>query len=160
MKKIISCILICLVCCATICLTGCSNDFAKQEYNDNQKIVQNSERYSSVKSEFKSIDGGYSFTVSKFAGRQNLLKQSRKDSVELEVKFELSISAGYVKVVFIDSNDNLTVLVECTQDGSTEQSGTATVTLTNGQNRFKLVGYDCKDIDLKLYLNGNWDTAK
>lgn len=153
MKKVVSSILILLVCCSAICLTGCSNDFAKQEYNDNKKIVQNSWRYSSVKSVFKTIDGGYSFTAWKFDGRQNLLKITRKRNEEMEVRYDLSISSGYVKVVCIDSDDNLTVLVECTQDDSTEQSGAKTVALTSGLNIFKIVGYDCKDVSLKLYFD-------
>ena len=31
--------------CVTIGLTGCGNEFAKQEYNDAEKIVQIDDRY-------------------------------------------------------------------------------------------------------------------
>lgn len=150
MKKIFTSILVCLIMIAIIGLTGCSNDFAKQEYDSTEKIVQTSDRCSESKSAFKSIDGGYSLTVSKFDGRQTLWKKTLKDNTAMEIRLDLSISAGYAKVVFIDSDNNVDVLIECTQDTLTEQSATKTVSLTNGLNRIKIVGYDCEGLDLKM----------
>ena len=102
---------------------------------------------------FNPIDGGYSLTVSKFNGRQTLWSKTLEKSAEIEIQFDFSISSGSAKVVYIDCNNNVTVLIECSQNISNEQTATKTVSLTSGLNRLKIVGYDCKDIDLKILFD-------
>ena len=153
MKKIVIIVLIYLIICVTIGLTGCGNNFAKQEYNDAEKIVQIDDRYAKDNSVFNPIDGGYSLTVSKFNGRQTLWNKTLEKSSEIEMQLDLGISSGSAKVVYIDCNNNVTVLIECSQNGSNEQTATKTVSLTSGSNRLKIVGYDCKDIDLKILFD-------
>ena len=153
MKKIVIIVLICLIICVTIGLTGCGNNFAKQEYNDAEKIVQIDDRYAKDNSVFNPIDGGYSLTVSKFNGRQTLWNKTLEKSSEIEMQLDLGISSGSAKVVYIDCNNNVTVLIECSQNGSNEQKEKKTVSLTSGSNRLKIVGYDCKDIDLKILFD-------
>ena len=150
MKKVFTSILICLIMCVTICLTGCGNEFAKQEYNDVEKIVQIEDRYAKENSVFNPVDGGYSLTASKFDGRQTLWKKTIEKNAEIEIQLDLTISSGNAKVVYIDSDNNLTVLIECSQNNSDEQTAIKTVSFTSGLNRFKIVGYDCKDVDLKI----------
>ena len=65
----------------------------------------------------------------------------------------MNITSGNAKVVFIDSNNDITVLIERLQNDSNEQTATKTVSLTNGLNRLKIVGYDCENIDLKLFFD-------
>ena len=153
MKKIVIIVLICLIICVTIGLTGCGNNFAKQEYNDAEKIVQIDDRYAKDNSVFNPIDGGYSLTVSKFNGRQTLWNKTLEKSTEIEIQIDLSISSGIAKVVYIDCDNNITVLIECSQNDADEHITTKTVSLTSGSNRLKIVGYDCKDIDLKILFD-------
>ena len=153
MKKNIIIVLICLIVCVTIGLTGCGNEFAKQEYNDAEKIAQIEDRYAKDNSFSNHIDGGYTLTVSKFNGRQTLWNKTLEKSSEIEMQLDLGISSGSAKVVYIDCNNNVTVLIECSQNGSNEQTATKTVSLTSGLNRLKIVGYDCKDIDLKILFD-------
>lgn len=153
MKKIFIIVLICSIVCLAIGLTGCGNEFAKQEYNDTEKIAQIEDSYAKDNSVFNPIDGGYSLTVSKFNGRQTLWSKTLEKSAEIEIQFDFSISSGSAKVVYIDCNNNVTVLIECSQNISNEQTATKTVSLTSGLNRLKIVGYDCKDIDLKILFD-------
>ncbi len=153
MKKIFIIVLICSIVCLAIGLTGCGNEFAKQEYNDTEKIAQIEDSYAKDNSVFNPIDGGYSLTVSKFSGRQTLWSKTLEKSAEIEIQFDFSISSGSAKVVYIDCNNNVTVLIECSQNISNEQTATKTVSLTIGLNRLKIVGYDCKDIDLKILFD-------
>ncbi len=150
MKKIIKSVLICSIMCVAIGLMGCGNDFAIREYNDIEKIVQIEDRYAKENSVFNPIDGGYSLMVSKFDGRETLWKKTLEKNAETEIQLDLSISSGNAKVVYIDCNNNATVLIECSQNISNEQTAAKTVSLTSGLNRLKIVGYDCKDIDLKI----------
>lgn len=133
-------------------ITGCSTEFAKEEYNDAEKIVQTGDHSVESNSSFKSVNGSYSYTASKFNGRQTLWKKSLNKSVDVEIQYELSISSGYAKIVYIDCDNNIIVLVECSQDDSTKQSGTKTISFTSGQNQLKIVGYDCENLSLKLYF--------
>ena len=153
MKKIITSVLICSLLCVAIVLMGCGNGFAKQEYNDVEIIIQIEDRYAKENSVFNSIDGGYSLTVSKFDGRQTLWKKTLEENAEIEIQIDLNISSGNAKVVYIDSNNNITVLMECSQNNPNEQTVTKTISLTNGLNRLKIVGYDCKGIDLKILFD-------
>ena len=66
------------------------------------------------------------------------------------INVSLSLSKGQVKIVHIDKDGNVTTVIECTPDTSTDGFVTETVSLKNGKNRFKIVGYDCEDIDLKI----------
>ena len=133
-------------------ITGCSTEFAKEEYDDADKIVQTGDHTVESNLTFKSVNSSHSFTASKFNGRKTLWKKSLSKNVDAEVQFELSISSGYAKIVYIDSDNNITVLAECTQDDSTKQSGSKIVSFTSGQNRIKIVAYDCKDLSLKLFF--------
>ncbi|MDE7168307.1 MAG: hypothetical protein K2O28_05610 [Clostridia bacterium] len=81
------------------------------------------------------------------------MKITLEEDVDVEMQLDLKISSGTVKVVFIDCDNNITDLIECSQDSSNEQTATKTVSFTSGINRVKLVGYDCKGIDLKIIFD-------
>ena len=153
MKRAFTSILFSLILCVTISFTGCGNKFAKQEYNDDEKIVQIADRYAKSNSVFKPIEGGYSLTVSRFDGRETLWEKKLEENAEIEIQIDLNITSGNAKVVFIDSNNDITVLIEHLQNNSNELTTTKIVSLTNGLNRLKIVGYDCENIDLKLFFD-------
>ena len=153
MKRAFTSILFSLILCVTIGFTGCGNDFAKQDYNDDEKIVQIADRYAKSNSVFNPIEGGYSLNALRFDGRETLWEKTLEDSAEIELQIDLNIKSGNAKVVFIDSNNDITVLIERLQNNSNELTTTKIVSLTNGLNRLKIVGYDCKVIDLKILFD-------
>ncbi len=150
MKRAFTSILFSLILCVTISFTGCGNEFAKQEYNDDEKIVQIADRYAKSNSVFNPIEGGYSLTASQFDGRETLWEKTLEENAEIEIQIDLNITSGNAKVVFIDSNNDITVLIEHLQNNSNELTTIKIVSLTYGLNRLKIVGYDCENIDLKL----------
>lgn len=152
MKKkfvLLFCALFCFLC---LFMTACSNEFAAEEYDDNNKISQN-DRYAKEMSVFNTEDGGYSFTASKFSGRETLWTKSLKADRDLEINFKFGLSNGKAKVVHVDSEGNVTTLIECTPDTSTDGFVTKTISLSSGRNRLKIVGYDCEDIDLTMLFD-------
>ena len=152
MKRAFTSIFFGLIFCLTISFTGCGNEFAKQQYNDDEKIVQIADRYAKSNSVFNPIEGGYSLNALRFDGRETLWEKTLEDSAEIELQIDLNIKSGNAKVVFIDSNNDITVLIERLQNNSNELTTTKIVSLTNGLNRLKIVGYDCENIDLKLFF--------
>lgn len=137
----------CLVC---LFLTACSNGFARWEYDAVEKISQMEDHYAKENSVFNPIERGYSLTVSKFDGRQTLWTGIAEDDQDIEIDFSFSLTKGQAKVVHIDSEGNVTTVIECSPETSTDGFVTKTVSLKCGQNRLKIVGYACEDIELVL----------
>ncbi len=154
MKKIG--LLLCLVLC--LGFAGCgnvssglfSNAFAKSEYNSDEKIAEEADRYAKHNSVFNPIEGGYSLEVQEFDGRQTLWSDNQDEESVCEMDFSFSLSAGQAKVVHIDKDGNVTTVIECTPETITDGFVTKAVALKTGKNRLKIVGYDCKNLDLKV----------
>lgn len=130
-------------------MTACSNEFAEQEYDVDEKISQG-DRYAKEMSVFNTIDGGYSLTVSKFDGRETLWTKTLEKDQDLEINIDFSLSNGRAKIVYVDDKGNVTTLAECTPDNLTNVYITKNISLKAGQNELKIVGYDCEDVDLKM----------
>lgn len=146
MKK--SGILLIIVLC--LFMAGCSNKFAEDEYDSVKKIIENEDRYAKEGSVFNPIDGGYSLVVSKFDGRQTLWTDTLEEGQNVEIEFSFVLTEGQAKIVHIDADGNVTTLIECTPETITDGYVTKTVSMTSGQNRLKIVGFDCENIDLKM----------
>lgn len=145
MKKIFIMLGICLC----LFLTGCSNEFAKNEYDSVEKIAQTQDRYAKENSVFNQFDGGCSLNAAKFDGRQTLWSVYLNESKNIDITFDLSLSSGKAKIIHIDTEGNVTTIIENSPE-ALNQHITKTVSLSNGHNRLKIVGYDCKDIDLEM----------
>ena len=50
----------------------------------------------------------------------------------------------------VDADGNVTTLVEC--DVETSAAVIKTISLKQGRNDIKFVGYDCEKLDLKMYF--------
>jgi len=149
MKK--SGILLIMMLC--IFVTGCSNKFAENEYNSVEKIAEIEDRYAKESSTFNQIDGGYSLTVSKFDGRQTLWTDVLENSQSVEIEFSFKLTKGQAKIVHIDAEGNVITLIECTPETSTDGYVTETVSMTSGENRLKIVGFGCENIDLEILFS-------
>lgn len=149
MKK--SCMLLIIV--LFMFMTGCSNKFAENEYDSMEKIIENEDRYAKEDSIFNPIDGGCSLTVSKFDGRQTLWKDTLENSQSVKIEFSFELTKGQAKIVHIDTEGNVTTLIECTPETSTDGYVTKTVSMTSGENRLKIVGFDCENIDLEMLFS-------
>ena len=144
-----------ILCMVVLCffLTGCNNAFAENEYDSDKKIAESEDRYAKEGSVFNPIEGGYSLTVSKYDGRQTLWKDTLEEAQDVEVEITFTLTGGQGKVVHIDGEDKVTTLLEGTADTLTGEKVTKTVSMTKGQNRLKIVGYDCEDVELKVLFS-------
>ena len=133
-----------------ICLIACSNTFAKEEYDSLEKLASQGDRYSKEGSVFNPVEGGYSFTVSKFDGRQTLHTWNLAEDKELIMEIICSLTDGTGKLVHVDADGNVTMLVECNEE--TSAAVIKKISLKQGRNDIKFVGYDCEKLDLKMYF--------
>ena len=136
-----------------LCFVGCNNEFAETEYENAEKIADSGDRYSKEMSVFNHVNGEYTLTVSKFNGRETLWTKSYKEECEVTLEVSLALSEGKAKLVHIAADDNVTTLVECTPETCSEESATVPVAMQKGENRLKIVGYDCKDLELKMVFD-------
>lgn len=155
MKKI-KIVLLSLLC---LLLTSCGNEFAKREYDSDEKISQMADHYAKEISVRKSIDGGFSFTASKFDGRETLWEERIEENQDMEIDVSFCISKGRAKIVSIDDEGHVATVIECTPETSTDEFVTKTVSLKGGKNRLKIVGYDCEDVDLKMLFTEGKDNV-
>lgn len=146
MKKIL--FLICTIFCFSF--FGCSNTYAKEEYDSLEKLTSQGDRYSKEGSVFNPIEGGYSFTVSKFDGRQTLFTWHLAEDVELTMEILCSLTDGTGKLVHVDAEGNVTTLVECNKE--TSAAVIKNISLKQGRNDIKFAGYDCDNVDVKMYF--------
>ena len=149
-KKMFKKLRIVFVSLVAFCLIACSNTYAKEEYDSLDKLASQGDRYSKEGSVFNPIDGGYSFTVSKFDGRQTLHTWNIPEDKELSMEIICSLTDGTGKLVHVDADGNVTTLVECSKD--TSAAVIKTISLKQGRNDIKFVGYDCEKLDLKMYF--------
>ena len=112
MKKIIVVLLL------AFCLIGCSNTYAKEEYDSLEKLASQGDRYSKKGSVFNPVEGGYSFTVSKFDGRQTLHTWNLSEDKELSMEIICYLNDGTGKLIHVDADGNVTTLVECDKENS------------------------------------------
>ncbi|TGY97794.1 hypothetical protein E5329_02760 [Petralouisia muris] len=131
-------------------LTACGSEFAKREYNSDEKISQKADRYAKEISVGNFTDQEYSLTISKFNGRETIWNETFAENQNMEIDLSFCLSKGQAKIVHIDNDNHVTTLLECSPETSTDGFITKTVSLQKGQNRLKIVGYDCEDIDLKI----------
>lgn len=136
--------------CVGLLLTGCGNGFAQREYDSDTCIAEQEDRYAKVGSVFNPIEGGYSLEVSEFDGRQTLWSGKLSEEKEITLDISLKMSEGKVKIVHIDDENTVTTILECTPDTVPEKATEVAVLMKKGQNRIKIVGYDCRDIDLEI----------
>ena len=150
-KFAITTLIACLLLFTTVSFTGCSTEFAKKEY-DSDIAIAGSDRNVMIGAVHNNINDEYSLTASKFYGRTTCIKKSLSTEKTVNVRISLSITEGKAKVVYIDADKNVVTLIECTPDSSTNTPFIQELTMTKGQNIFKIVGYDCKDLKLILQI--------
>lgn len=145
---------------AVLCLTftGCSNAFASEEYNSTGKIAEN-DRYAALGfNQTGNSHNSVTWHASSFDGRVTVWTVDSSIDYEHAVTVPLSVSKGQAKLVLVDSNGNVTTVAECSENDKSVVVETA-IPLTKGENKFKLVGYGCKDADVQITLNDSAGTS-
>lgn len=135
-----------------VCLfmAGCNNQFAKREYNSTKTIARQADHYAKKSSVFNPIMGGCQLTVSEFDGRETLWSVMAEEEQEMEVSLYISLSEGQAKIVHVDADGTVTMLLENTAETAMEMEETKKVLLKSGKNYLKIVGYDCRELEVKL----------
>lgn len=141
---------------AALCLTftGCSSAFAREEYVLDTEIAANdrtawTDYQSSVVSHNQ-----YHIQAKRFDGRSTFLTYTTGEDMEITAIVPISLSKGQVKIVLIDSKGKVSTVAELSAEKSAQLLETR-ITVTKGDNKFKLVGYDCRNVDILMTLDND-----
>jgi len=145
--KIILCVIV-----LSVLMVGCNNQFAEREYNSTEKIVESENKYAKERAVLNPSEEGCSFLAGKFDGRQTLWEGTFEEAQSVDINLSFVLTGGQAKLVHIDADDNVTTVMECTSETSTEEYVTKTVFMSSGQNRLRFVGYDCEDVELEMLI--------
>ena len=148
MKNLVKILLLTFLC---LLLAACGNEFAKLEYNSEEMLVQ-ADHFAKSFSASSQKDNELSFSIGKFDGRETIWENQLPEAQELTIEFTFTLSGGQAKIVHIDPNDKVTTVIERSSEASADETTRIVLPMPQGQNRFKLVGYDCEDIELKLVI--------
>lgn len=141
--------------CVTVGIQIADNEYAKLEYDDDEKIVAD-DRYDDGDTFTDRINGRYYGGYEEFLGRRTIMECPSEDEKEVSVRVTLYTKNGKAKVVFADAENNVTALIEYESgdtNGQLSKEVNTTVKFLKGENKFKLVGYDCEDLNVWLELN-------
>lgn len=150
MKKII----VTLILLLGVLLTGCSNGFAKSEYDNNELIAEDTDRYAKSVSVLNVVGNSIKFTVGNFDGRQRLWSENYDSDSNVLISLKFTLGSGTAKIVHIDSDNNVKVIAECDGGETNDDIATYNVAMSKGENRIKIVGYECKELNIDMQING------
>ncbi|MBD5111919.1 MAG: hypothetical protein HDT42_05205 [Ruminococcaceae bacterium] len=142
-----------LVLTAAMCLmlAGCgSNEFAKEEYEQASVIVAD-DRYAETGFNLTTADNGFNVKAKKFDGRDTLWTITEETGCDAAAQVWFRLSKGKAKLVLIDDNGDVFTVAEAS--GEEDMLKGTIIYLNKGENKFKLVGYDCKNVEIGLSLN-------
>ncbi len=149
MKKII----VTLILLLGVLLTGCSNGFAKSEYDNNELIAEDTDRYAKSVSVLNVVGNSIKFTVGSFDGRQKLWSESYDSDRNVLISLKLTLESGMAKIVHIDSDNNVEVIAECDGGKANDEPIVYNIAMSKGENRIKIVGYECKELNVDMQIN-------
>lgn len=149
MKKIIVTFMLLL----GVLLTGCSNEFAKSEYDNNKLIAETADRYSKSAAVMNYYDDHLTFTAGSFDGRQKVWSESYDSDRNILISLKLTLESGTAKIVHIDSDNNVEVIAECDGSKINYDSVFYNILMSKGENRIKIVGYECKELSIDMNIN-------
>ena len=149
MKKIIVAFMLLL----GVLLTGCSNEFAKSEYDNNKLIAETADRYSKSAAVMNYYADHLTFTAGSFDGRQRVWSESYDSDRNILISLKLTLESGTAKIVHIDSDNNVEVIAECDGGKLNYDSVVYNILMSKGENRIKIVGYECKELNIDMNIN-------
>ena len=123
----------------SIGLSGCVQlSMDRMIFDDNEKIVREADTYSYITKRGDVIDQKASFEIRGFYGTDTIYQFEQQG--ELTIHLNVDLTSGRFKVVFIDPQQNITIL-----------NSSQTMILNEGTYRIKLVGenaYAKVDMDI------------
>lgn len=145
-KKILSILLFAIV---TLMICGCGYDMY-EIYSTDADIAQENDTFD-LNDSSQNIDGNNYFGEYKLDGYGLIWNYISDEEKDIKAKYYLNVKNGKAKIVFIDDNDNVTTLVENTNESEYIGNASLNINIKKGLNRIKVVGYKAEmDVSLSI----------
>ena len=146
MRKKINMLLVIIL--SVLLVAGCSLNNGARVYDNEKMIVENFNTYNLVKSKQSMSDNheGIQFfkyntgSAEKMEGMGTVWEFMASEDTDVNLTYQITVSAGKAKLVLISPDDSLTILAEFTADVDMGHESTDTFKAMKGKNRIKLVG--------------------
>lgn len=133
---------------STLVISGCSINM-KSVYSNSSKISSNTNTFN-LNDENQTIDEqGYVGKI-KFEGMDTVWTYNAEKNEEVEISYLLSVAKGKAKLVLIKPNGDLETIIENKDNTQPTDMNSIKLSLTEGENRIKLVAQDNAQIELKI----------
>lgn len=148
MKKLV----LAIIMGAILILSGCEEAQSKDEksklYNDNGSIVKEYDSFNYFFRDSEGEDSNFKMSFKTFSGTDTIMKIDSDGKEELNLTYDIKVNKGKLKLVFINPEDKIEVIVEGKGKGNYK------TTLETGKYRVKAVGAEAKG-SLEIKANTN-----
>lgn len=149
MKKIIATVILCLF---IVLASGCGDMNAI--YDDNDEIIKSGDSYSSSSAGTNKVGRDLSVSSAAITGSRTIWRYNAGSDGDVTFSYLLSVTGGgKAKLVLITPDNEVIILVENTDNSTSSEMQSQTITLKKGNNRIKLVGYEAPKFDLKFSVD-------
>lgn len=139
------------VCTAACILAGCGTNPMLAIYDNDAKIASNTNTYSLTNVEQVHSDLHFTASVGKMEGMDTVWVFDAEEDTAVDITYQLNVSSGKAKLVLIDPEKEVSVIVEC--DSKMEEPVQETLDIRKGNNRIKIVAGENTQFDIDFTIS-------
>lgn len=133
-------------------LTACGSNPMAEIYENDSKIASEGNSFSYYEDIEQNVeDSSFIASVHGMDGMDTVWTYNAETESEIQIDFDMALSVGNVKVVFISPDGQLDNIAECTEEETLE--GTKAVAVKKGENRIKIVSREKAEFDISLNID-------
>ncbi len=137
---------------AVVCMiAGCGVNPMLSVYDDDAKIASASNTYNIMNYEQVQSDLHFTASVEKMEGMDTIWVFDAEEDTEVDITYRLNVSSGKMKLVWINPEKEVSVIVEC--DSEMEDSVQETLHIKKGNNRIKIVAGENTQFDIDFTIS-------
>ncbi len=144
--KLLGAVLV-MVCVAA----GCGFNPMLAVYDDNAKVAGDTNTYNLSNYEQVQSDLHFTASVGKMEGMDTIWVLDAEEDMTVDITYQLSVFSGKMKLVLIDPEKEVSVIVEC--DSEMEETVQSTLDVKKGNNRIKIVAAENTQFDIDMTLS-------
>lgn len=139
------------VCTAACILAGCGTNPMLAIYNNDAKIASNTNTYSLTNVEQVHSDLHFTASIGKMEGMDTVWVFDAEEDTAVDITYQLNVSSGKAKLVLINPEKEVSVIVEC--DSKMEEPVQETLDIRKGNNRIKIVAGENTQFDIDFTIS-------
>jgi len=133
-------------------LTACQDNPMSAIYDNDSKIVSDSNVYNLTNDEQNIEKQNYKGSIEKFEGMDTIWTYNATEDENVELKYLAAVYSGKMKLVLIAPDNSLTTIVEITSETDLKDYQTYMLELKEGTNRIKVIGGENTKLDIELSI--------